>query len=359
MLYFLRQSTASQEIPIGPFLDDTDGKTQETALSIANTDIKIWKTGATSEVSKNSGGATHMANGRYYMTLDATDTNTLGQMEINVHVTGALPCKVCVCILSATIYDDLFSTGTSISSRLVNSVTHGGSAALLQLERVVVASTTAGEPAMKLTGNTSGAGLRISGGATGIGTWITGGSSSGNGLTIEATSGYGMYAGGGAAPGLALVGGTNSAGLSVAGNGTGAGFLATGGSTGAGVSVVGGGTSGNGINVTTTSGHGINLAPAGTNMHGVLTTGGNGGTSDGFKCAAGTGGVAFRGDITGNITGTLSTVTTLTNLPAITTDWLTATGLAASAVTEIQSGLASATDLATLASYVEIGRAHV
>lgn len=36
---------------------------------------------------------------------------------------------------------------------------------------------------------------------------------------------------------------------------------------------------------------------------------------------------------------TIPTVTTLTNLPAITTDWLTATGLAASAVTEIRDAI--------------------
>ncbi len=50
----LFQTTAGQEIPLGPFLDDTDGKTAETGLTIANTDIKLWKTGATSLVSKNS-----------------------------------------------------------------------------------------------------------------------------------------------------------------------------------------------------------------------------------------------------------------------------------------------------------------
>jgi hypothetical protein len=41
----------------------------------------------------------------------------------------------------------------------------------------------------------------------------------------------------------------------------------------------------------------------------------------------------------------MPTVTTLTNLPAITTNWLTAAGLAADAVTEIQSGLATATNV--------------
>src|SRR4051812_23496372 len=89
----LRQSTASQEVLIGPFLDDTDGKTAKTGLTIANTDIRIWTAGATSEVSKNSGGATHIAAGRYYTVLNATDTATLGAMEINVHVATALPVR--------------------------------------------------------------------------------------------------------------------------------------------------------------------------------------------------------------------------------------------------------------------------
>ena len=71
----LKQSTASQEVPLGYFLDNTDGDTEETGLTIANTDIKIWKNGATTLANKNSGGATHISNGIYYCVLDATDTN--------------------------------------------------------------------------------------------------------------------------------------------------------------------------------------------------------------------------------------------------------------------------------------------
>ncbi len=45
---------------------------------------------------------------------------------------------------------------------------------------------------------------------------------------------------------------------------------------------------------------------------------------------------------TTNITaGTITTATNLTNLPAITADWLTGTGVAASAVTKIQAGLST------------------
>lgn len=47
------------------------------------------------------------------------------------------------------------------------------------------------------------------------------------------------------------------------------------------------------------------------------------------------------------------TLTTLTNLPAITANWLTAAGLATDAVTEIQSGLATASALSTVAGYLD------
>jgi len=50
---------------------------------------------------------------------------------------------------------------------------------------------------------------------------------------------------------------------------------------------------------------------------------------------------------------TIPTVTTLTNLPAITSNWLTAAGLAADAVTEIQTGLATAAALDTIDNFLD------
>lgn len=105
----LRQSTASQEIPIGRMVDATDGVTAETGLTIANTDIKIWKTGATTLADKNSGGATHISAGIYYATLDATDTNTLGPIKFFVSVSGALPWEDSYTVLPAAIYDALIA----------------------------------------------------------------------------------------------------------------------------------------------------------------------------------------------------------------------------------------------------------
>jgi hypothetical protein len=129
---WLRQSTASQEVLLGPFLDDTDGKTAETALTIANTDIKVWKSGATSEASKNSGGATHIAAGRYYCVLDATDTDTVGPGELNVSVAGALPVKVKFCVLAANVYDVVFGT-TALSTHTAAQVWSSGTRTLTAL----------------------------------------------------------------------------------------------------------------------------------------------------------------------------------------------------------------------------------
>jgi len=111
MTIYLKQSTASQEVPLGYFVDSTDGNTEETALTIANTDIKIWKAGATTLANKNSGGATHISNGIYYAVLDATDTDTLGSMVIFVHVSGALTVRLECVVLAANVYDSIIGGG--------------------------------------------------------------------------------------------------------------------------------------------------------------------------------------------------------------------------------------------------------
>jgi hypothetical protein len=101
----LRQATSSQEVPLGYFVDSTDGDTEETGLTIANTDVRLWKAGATALVNKNSGGATHMANGIYYTVLDATDTDTSGPLVVFVHVSGALPVRLACHVYPANVYD--------------------------------------------------------------------------------------------------------------------------------------------------------------------------------------------------------------------------------------------------------------
>lgn len=106
---YLRQATASQSRIIGPFLDDTDFKTAETGLTIANTDVKLCINGAAS-VNKNSGGGTHRANGNYALTFDATDTASLGEIDVSVVVSGALQVVTKFHVISASEYDALFDT---------------------------------------------------------------------------------------------------------------------------------------------------------------------------------------------------------------------------------------------------------
>jgi hypothetical protein len=109
-MIYLRQSTASQEVPLGYFVDSANGNDEETGLTIANTDIKVWKAGATTLANKNSGGATHISNGIYYAVLDATDTDTIGSLVIFVHVAGALPMRVACVVLDEAVYDVMFGT---------------------------------------------------------------------------------------------------------------------------------------------------------------------------------------------------------------------------------------------------------
>jgi hypothetical protein len=109
---FLRQSTASQTRLIGPFVDSTDFATPETGLTIANTDIKLSKNGA-AEVNKNAGGGTHISLGRYAVTFDATDSNTVGQLHLAVSVAGALIVWDVFTVLEEVVYDGLYAAGAA------------------------------------------------------------------------------------------------------------------------------------------------------------------------------------------------------------------------------------------------------
>ncbi len=122
-MIFLRQSTASQEVLLGPFVDATDGNTAETGLTIANTDIKIHKAGATTLANKNSGGATHISAGNYYAVFDATDTDTVGSGAIVVQVSGALAVRHQFTVLPTAIYDWLFGVTANLP---VNVAQFGG-----------------------------------------------------------------------------------------------------------------------------------------------------------------------------------------------------------------------------------------
>jgi hypothetical protein len=109
---FLKQATAAQSRALGPFVDETDFKTAETGLTIANTDIKLVVNGGAS-ANKNSGGGTHRVNGVYGVTFDATDTATVGEMEVSVVVAGALPVFDKFFVIEEAVYDALFAASAA------------------------------------------------------------------------------------------------------------------------------------------------------------------------------------------------------------------------------------------------------
>lgn len=115
----LRKATASQLVPLGPFVSSTDFDTAQTGLTIDASDIHVYKSGASGEVAKNSGAATHMAGGRYKATLDATDTDTVGPLRLSVHVAGALPVTLDCIVLEHQVYDALYKSGALFGTDVI------------------------------------------------------------------------------------------------------------------------------------------------------------------------------------------------------------------------------------------------
>ena len=108
-MQYLKQST-SATIKLGPFVDDSDGKTAETALSIAQADIRLTKNGGDFAQTNNAAGATHDEFGYYGVPLDTTDTATLGRLRVAVSESGALPVWAEFMVVTANVYDSLCST---------------------------------------------------------------------------------------------------------------------------------------------------------------------------------------------------------------------------------------------------------
>ena len=105
---WLKQSTAV-DIGMGPFLDETDGKTAETGLTITQPDIRLKKNGGAWAQKNAAQTLSHEENGWYGVALDTTDTNTLGILIVAIHESGALPVWREFLVVPANIYDSVVS----------------------------------------------------------------------------------------------------------------------------------------------------------------------------------------------------------------------------------------------------------
>jgi hypothetical protein len=106
-MFWLKQSTAIT-LKIGPFLDETDGKTAETGLTIAQADVRLSKNGANIAQKNESTSCTHDELGIYGCPLDTTDTATLGRLQLFVHKSGALPVWHEFMVVPANVWDSMF-----------------------------------------------------------------------------------------------------------------------------------------------------------------------------------------------------------------------------------------------------------
>jgi hypothetical protein len=173
---------------------------------------------------------------------------------------------------------------------------------------VILTASTLNRSAFSATGNGTAAGVTAIGGATGNGVTAVGGATSGDGFRAAAN-------GAGSGHGFRAVGiGTSRHGIFAEGGATTSdGIRGAGGGAGHGISGVSGtGATGDGFRGTalSTNGNGMGLVGVGTG-DGLLATGGASAGGDGIAGVAG-GGVDIRGSITGNLSGSVGSVTGLT-----------------------------------------------
>jgi len=129
MTQILRQSTAVDVI-LGPFLDSTDGDTDENALTISQADVRLSKNGQNFAQKSDVTACLFDEIGMYNCELDATDTNTIGQLTIVVHETGALSVRQDYQVIEEAAYDAIYAasadpvTNTDLNARTLASASY-------------------------------------------------------------------------------------------------------------------------------------------------------------------------------------------------------------------------------------------
>lgn len=106
---WLKQSTAVDFLA-GPFIDDGDGKTAETGLTITQAEVRLSKNGGNMAQKNEATALSHDELGMYVCKLNTTDTNTLGTLQVTIWESGALMVYHEFMVVTANVYDTLCST---------------------------------------------------------------------------------------------------------------------------------------------------------------------------------------------------------------------------------------------------------
>src|SRR5574343_50822 len=105
----LRYATAAT-IKIGPFVDNTDYYTLETALTISQSDVLLCKNGGGLAQKHSSATCVHDLNGVYYCYFDTTDTGTLGALRTYIFESGCLPVSHEFSVIAQNFWDSKYSS---------------------------------------------------------------------------------------------------------------------------------------------------------------------------------------------------------------------------------------------------------
>jgi hypothetical protein len=270
-----------------------------------------------------------------------------GTAQTAKDIGGAVPAAAAGASGGLLISGSNSGTTTLAALTITGTTTHTGTTVhtgnVSMAAGLTVTQSTTNGAGISVTGNGSGAGMDLIGGnavtttPAGAGFKLTGGTASTGaggvaGVALSALGGAGAASTNGAAVGVTLTGGGTNTVASAA-----HGFSVVGASTGAGLNASSGaGATGNGITATalSTNGSGMTLVKTGTgsDLNATVTPLTLAKTTNitGFNDIAATA-VVSSGAITTS-GGAVSTVTTLTNLPAITANWLTAAGIADGAI---------------------------
>lgn len=393
---FLRQSDAA-EVPIGQFVDATDGVTAETGLTISQADVMLKKCAAGGDcgamAQKNDSSAcAHDALGVYECDLNATDTDTVGTLFIYVNESGALTEKLVCQVLDTAPFDaDYADAATGLRQANIASVTDGALVAADFAADFITAAKIASDVstefsaavftvnATQISGDSNAADeLELAfDGATGaveslgIARQGTAQSATGTTLVLDASSPFADDA----AIGMTLVACGSTQGYCQAQTVTDY-VNATDTATVAGWTVTPSGTITFYLFATAPGSAGsLTANDVWTHASRTLTALDEDSTTLDLNATT-VGGIAVLDEDTttidlnasfvGGVTvfdedsttidinaTTLGTVTTLTNLPAITANWLTAAGTAADFSTEVNTGMATQASVDTIDDYVD------
>lgn len=137
----LKQSTAVT-LKLGPFYDATDAVTTETALTISQSDVILFKNNGAGAQKNDSSAATHDTAGVYGVPLNTTDTGTLGPLKIVINESGALGHEETWMVVPQNVYESFVQNTGRLNINLMSITTEAGGTSTTAITKLAAALDT-------------------------------------------------------------------------------------------------------------------------------------------------------------------------------------------------------------------------